>query len=193
LVYNFHELKGKKTLFLGDVNTGKTRLMAKLIDEAVDSLKYKQANEIIVIDLAPNGVLLSSGKKLGGKLELPNKRTNRIQYCSPAKVYAPRATGKNKEEILALAEKNLASIDKVLDSVEEKNARVVFVNDMTMYFHKGSAERIIDIAKKSETFIANGYKGTTLNDDKGSGISENETRELAKFSLAMDNIFVLGQ
>jgi len=57
-----------------------------------------------------------------------------------------------------------------------------------MYFHAGGAERMIKLAIESATFIANGYKGSSLPEDRGSGVSVNERNGLKALGLRMDRI-----
>ncbi|MGH2638678.1 MAG: hypothetical protein ACRDF4_05270, partial [Rhabdochlamydiaceae bacterium] len=167
---------------------GKTSVMSKLIEEAA---AQANSDQIVVIDFGPD-VKLTSGKKLGGKLELSSSMIDKIQYYAPRELYAPRAMGKTRYEVISLAQRNLASIDQVLNSVERNQLGNVFVNDVTMYFHCGNADRIIGLARASKTFIANGYKGNSLtSEDKGSGISAKEVGELEKLSSVMDGVIEL--
>ena len=180
--YNFHEMKGARTLFVGDVGSGKTRLMAQLIRQ---ELEQGSPERIVVLDLGPNYSF--TGKKIGARLELPMSKN--LLYLAPKQVRAPRLEGKTKEEVLELAGKNRKEIDELLDSLGTPG--ILFVNDVTMYFHAGGAERMIKLAIESSTFIANGYKGSSLPEDRGSGVSENERNGLEALGSRMDRVVYL--
>lgn len=206
--YSFLKLKGRRTLFIGEVNTGKSSLLRNLIAECVAYAPAQEATKpsqdlhggkrdevtrkVAVIDLGPDFVL-PSGKKLGAKLELSGRLADKTHYYRPDNLHAPRAMARSREEVISLAESNRSSIDKSLDSVLNKNYLTVFVNDITLYFQCGRADRMVQLAKKSQTFIANAYKGRSLLDDKGSGISQHEAVELERFSSKMNSVISLDR
>ena len=200
---NFLDLVGKRTLFLGDVDMGKTRLTSRLIEEAVmfylapsENRKVTDASKeirIMVIDLGPN-LQMPTGKKIGRRLSLSDFVMSKIHYLTPKELHAPRMAGKTREEIISLAERNVSAINDVLDYIslyKAESLQTVFVNDITLYFHRGSADRMIALAKTPSTFIANGYKGKSLVEDKGSGISRKESVELERFATSMDTVINL--
>ena len=177
--YNFREIRGARTLFVGDVGSGKTRLMAQLIRQA---LEQGSPEGIVVLDLGPN--YRFAGKTVGARLELPISKN--LLYLAPKQMRAPRLEGQTKEEVLEIAGKNRKEIDVLLDSLGTPGT--LFVNDVTMYFHMGGAEKMIKLAVESSTFIANGYKGSSLPEDRGSGVSENERNGLEALGSRMDRV-----
>lgn len=176
MAYSFRELKGRRTLITGEVRSGKTRLTTKLLKQATNELP---SEKIFVLDFAPNAETPSGA--IGLKLKVPASRN--VKYLAPERVYAPRLEGKNSKEVLVLARRNKTAIDKLL---RHAFGKIVFVNDVTLYLHCGSARKLIDLADRTETFIANGYKGSKLSADKGSGISTRESRQLELLASKMD-------
>lgn len=180
--YSFRNLIGKHTLIVGDVHSGKTLLMSDLLKQA---LKNPPRDRIVVLDFAPN-VRTDEGI-IGKRLKIPTSK--HIDYIAPQHVHAPRLEGRDAKEVLLLAEKNRSEIDAVLRKVD---GRIVFLNDATLYLHSGTADTLIRIADKSETFIANAYKGKRLSNDKGSGVSLHEAEELRRLAEEMDLVINLG-
>lgn len=181
MVCNFRELIGKHTLVVGEVHSGKTHLMSKLLSQAT---KLYPNERILVLDFAPN-VRTKTGK-VGSKLKIP--AANNILCLAPEHVYAPRLEGQSAKEVLMLAKKNKKQIDRLL---KVAHAKIVFLNDVTLYLHSGRAMPLIRLAERSETFVANGYRGRLISDDKGSGISLHESIELDRLAKEMDLVIML--
>lgn len=183
--YDFKDLIGKKTLIKGDVGKGKTRLTESLLLSAV---KLLPAGHITVIDLAPQRRVVGE-LWVGGTISVPNE----VKYLRPSKVWAPRLEGRTKDEVVALAQKNAEFIEAVFDFFARSPSPVLFINDLTLYFHAGSLERLLEVIKLADTFVGNGYEGRELRDDKGSGISEREALLLKKLESFMDVIIDLNE
>ncbi|MDG6995321.1 MAG: hypothetical protein JRN52_05310 [Nitrososphaerota archaeon] len=183
MAYNFRKLIGKRTLIVGEVHSGKTRLMSKLLSQAI---KLYPNERILVLDFAPN--IKTKTGKVGSKLRIPAAKN--IFCLAPEHVYAPRLEGQSAREVLMLAKKNKEQIDRLLKIA---HAKIVFLNDVTLYLHSGRATLLMRLAGRSETFVANGYKGKLLIDDKGSGISLHESIELDCLAEKMDLVIQLGR
>lgn len=160
-------------MIVGDVCTGKTALTAKILDEAV-SLGFGRM--ITVLDLAP--ALNLGSAKLGRSLKEFSRSIVSVRYVRPSVIHAPRLEGRSSEEVLRLAEENASLIDRFLDELIEKVNPVLFVNDLTLYLQAGEPQRIVDLFERSETVVANAYRGERLHDDQGSGLSEREEQAL---------------
>ncbi|MCX8181863.1 MAG: hypothetical protein N3D12_01965 [Candidatus Methanomethyliaceae archaeon] len=182
---DFKTLIGKKTLIKGDVGTGKTRLTENILQTAV---KFLPPGHITVIDLAPQRMIVGD-LRVGGSISVPNE----VKYLRPSKVWAPRLEGKTKEEVTALARANARSIEAIFDFFTRSPSPVLFINDLTLYLHAGSLERLLETIKLADTFVGNAYEGRKLQEDKGSGISERERLLLKKLEGFMDVIIDMNQ
>jgi GTPase SAR1 family protein len=167
------ELVGARTIIVGERGRGKTLLTAKLLEELA---KLYPLHEITVIDMAPTTLTPSS------RLSDFTGLVGSIRYLAPPVVRAPRLEAQTKDEVIELAEFNKRVIDPLLDEFLARPTRVLVINDLTIYFHRGSAEKVLQCVERSETFLANAYMGASLGEqDKGSGISRREAELLKRF------------
>lgn len=183
--YSFKDMVGKKVLIKGEVGTGKTRLTSALLRQCVELLPTRH---VTVMDFAPSRRQIE-GLMIGGTLS----SLKGVEYLRPPTVWAPRLDGKTKAEVLELAEKNALSIDILLQRFKKSPTPVLFINDLTIYFHAGSLENLLDVVRATETFVSNAYEGIQLAKDKGSGISDRERRLLRDFERYMDVIIDLNK
>ncbi len=185
--YRFADCLGKKVLITGDLGSGKTALLAKLLDEAINS---KLGAKIAVIDMAPGERDVGShlaGKSLLGYL----KNLDLVQYMAPKIVHAPRLDGKSKDLVEKLAVANADNISALFEEFQDKRSKILFVNDITLFFHRGELSKVLKAMSKCSTFIANGYRGKFPADDMGTGISRRERRLLDKLQNSVDIVIEL--
>jgi archaellum biogenesis ATPase FlaH len=169
------ELVGSRTVIVGERGRGKTLLTARLLEGLA---KLYPLHEITAIDMAPTTLTPSS------RLSDFTRLVNSIRYLAPPIVRAPRLEARTKDEVLELAEFNKRAIDPLLDEFLAKPTKVLVINELTIYFHRGSVEKVLQCAIKSETFLANAYMGASLvEQDKGSGISRREVELLKQFIM----------
>jgi hypothetical protein len=187
LIRSFRELLGRKTLIAGDVGSGKTKMAVELLNEAV-RLGYRL--QITVIDMAP-GTTVVKGKKVGGKMAELTDATREVRYLAPERVETPRLSAETPEHLLCLAGLNKSRIDEAIGAYLKKPTKILFVNDISIYFQSGSAEPVLEAAERSETFIANGYYGQYLAQDQGTGVSEVERRLMDHLARHMDEVIRL--
>lgn len=180
----FSKLLGAKTLILGEVKSGKTKLTAELLKEAVD-LGY--AARIAVLDLSP-AARSPSGEIIGAPLTAYVKIPPLIKYLRPPRVRAPRIEGRNVEEVLKLAMENAKVIGRLIEEFLKEPKEILFVDDVSLYLHAGKLGRLLSALSRASTAILNGYYGNRLSDDKGSGISLKERRLMEKLAEKMDLI-----
>jgi len=180
--YPFKKFLKKKILIVGDVGSGKTKLTANLLDQAVD-MGYSR--KITVIDMAPPTMRVR-GIRIGGTLAEITRSTLKVRYLKPAKVKAPRVTAKTPQELRKLAKFNRTAIDRLLTKYAQKPTPILLINDVSMYLQAGRLERILRVARKAETFIANGYFGKKLEEDLGTGISGREKTLMKRLMKEMD-------
>ncbi|MEM2843186.1 MAG: hypothetical protein QXZ53_04835 [Candidatus Bathyarchaeia archaeon] len=179
----FLEFLGKKTLIIGEVKSGKTKFTAELIKEAI-KLGYK--SKIAVVDLAPK-IKSFSKEFIGAPLTNYIKINSSIMYLKP-EVKAPRIEGKSKKEILRIAEENVKLIEEAFNEFLRNPKEILFINDVSLYLHKGNLNKLFSILSKPETSILNGYYGVYFNNDLGSGISLREKTLMMKLAESMDLI-----
>ncbi|MDW8034575.1 MAG: hypothetical protein RMI79_06575 [Nitrososphaerota archaeon] len=178
---NIKEVLGRKTLILGKMNSGKTRLTAEILDWLIERVV---SSDITVIDMSPTTV-----PGVGGRISLYTSNIFKVRYLAPEIVRAPRIEGKNKEEVLDFAEFNRMSIEPLLQEFLIKPTPVLFINDLSIYLHSGDVFKIIKCLELSSTVVANSYYSEFLMNDKGSGISEKEKKLLDMLISKFNHVF----
>jgi len=168
--YSIQKLRGKKTLIIGDLATGKTKLTAKLLGEAVQK---GLSSKVTAIDMAPPRFSIK-GQQAGGLLENFTPSTKQVRYLKVVGIKAPRLMARNPEELLLLARSNQDLIDKCLKNYLENPSEILFINDVSIYLQTGHADRIIKVMSLAETSVANGYYGEKLAKDMTTNISKHE-------------------
>lgn len=183
---SFSELRGKKTLIVGAVGTGKTFLTRRLLFEAVD-----QVNDIItVLDFAPLAQKVK-GVNIGGYLlEDSNPKVNRL-YSKLIKT--PRLSAKDSYEVIRLANYNRKITDSLINKFLDSPTDTLFINDISIHLQQGEFQLLLNAIKKSSTVVANGYMGTTLTPDHGSGISRREHSLMRKLAVEIDKMIKLDK
>ena len=172
------DILGKKVLILGESGSGKTKLATKLLQELMVLVSSK---EITVIDLAPQKT-----EKVGGKLTDYMDSINGVKYLSPEEVYTPRLAGTSPEEVRRYAELNRKIMDPLLKDFIENPTEALIINDITLYFHIGTLEKVLKCLKLTKTFLATAYYGSKLAEDLGTGISARERQLTDRLATFMD-------
>ena len=163
----------KKTLIIGEVNTGKSAHLCKLIEEFIRAGE----NDLTVIDMAPEKV-----KGIGGKLNIEGHES--IRYFT-APIMAPRLTGKTPQEVQALAEENARVIDEIFIIYLKKPSEILFINDVSIYLQAGDLEKLQTYISSTPTVIMNGYFGSTLG---GGTLGERERRNMEELRKRCDRV-----
>ena len=180
--YSFGSLLGKTVLITGDVGAGKTRLMLELLEEAI-TLGY--GDEITIIDMAPATVFIR-GRKIGGKLVEFAEHVGTVRYLTPQRVETPRLSAKSTRDLLHLVELNEKRIRPLLSEFVEAPTAILFINDISIYLQSGRDQLILSVMRASETFVANGYYGSTLQSDFSTRVSTTERQLMDKLGNAVD-------
>jgi len=162
------DIFGKKTLIIGDVKRGKTRLTAELLEQL---LKRTTPENITVIDMAPTGK-----NRIGGMLWKYTKAMFKVRYLQPSSIRAPRIEGRSKEEVLSFANSNKIAIKPLIECFLKYPSSTLVINDLSIYLQSGDVRDILKCMNLSETIISNAYYGSRLSNDKGSNISRREKR-----------------
>lgn len=179
---DFMGLSGKKCLILGEAGSGKTRLLERLLEEAVQEGLGPQ---VTLIDMAPEGRIIG-GLKVGGRV----KAGGGVRRFAPDRVFAPRLEGRDKGEVLRLAGLNARSLEPLLRRYLDSPTPILFVNDLTMYLHGGDPGVLERAISASRTFIGTAYKGSSF-DDRGSGLNALERSRLERLIPLFDVVIDL--
>jgi len=168
------DLLGRRILIFGEVNTGKTTLSKSILDALC---ACGLSSRIAVIDMAPKipeRIALERGiKGVGGKL-LPHGSD--VLYLATA-LKPPRLSARTEEEALRIAEENKEKIEVLLEAYPPSGRDILFVNDVSIYLHAGTTERLLGYMAEATTIVANGYHGMRL----GAGpITLHEAAEMEK-------------
>ena len=177
---------GKRTLILGDVNTGKTTLSREIL---VEFCRRGLSSRIAVIDLAPEipaDVLAARDLQgVGGKL-LPSGE-NDVLYIG-ASLKPPRLRSVTEEEAMGIARENVAKIEGLFQDFERGGRDILFMNDISLYLQAGTTEVLLNWFRRAKTVIANGYYGESL----GSGVlSRREKEQMGRLKQYFDEVIEL--
>ena len=180
---NFEDFLGRRTLIVGDVGTGKTRLLSHFLDYLIEERGYER--EVTLIEMAP------AYKGIGAPVESYTKNVWKIRYLKPAKIFPPRILGRDSKEVLRYAEQNRVELEPLLWKFERDPTKILLINDLTIFLHAGDPEKIIRIIDLCETFAATAYEGERLKPDKESGITRREERALSVIKEHVDKVICL--
>lgn len=178
---------GKRTLIVGDVNTGKTTLTRKILEALCHE---GLGNRILVLDLAPRvpkELASRAGLEgVGGELHVPDG--SQALYMRPPLV-APRLSAGTPDEAMALADKNRLAVERFMELADTSNRDILFINDASLYLQAGSARRLVDFMGGFSTVVANGYMGERLG---GGPLSSRERSQMEALSGSFDRVIRLG-
>jgi len=163
---------------VGEVHSGKTLSTLKIFRE----WRRSGTESIAVLDLAPEKI-----DRVGGKMPFTEEEKDGILYLSP-RIVPPRLLGKSEEEIRRLAEENRQRIDQALRTLQPSAPSVLFINDISLYFHAGDAEKIWLILEKISTVVMNGYYGRYFG---SSPLSQRERAEMEFLMARCDRVLFL--
>lgn len=173
---------------MGEVGSGKTRLTARLLEEAV-GLGFRE--EITAIDLAPAPIKLPTGQVAGGTLQDHLPPSLRIRYWRVPGIRAPRLEGKTGRQVLELAKFNARQIKPWLVRFQVSPTPILFINDASIYLQAGELDDLLDLFKRAETVVFNTYRGRLLKEDHGAGISVRERALVDRLIEAADHTIEL--
>ncbi len=170
------ELSGGVTLIAGEVNSGKTRLLAEIMAAFAD----EGIGPLALMDLAPE-----TTRGIGGKLA-PPPGVELALYAPP--VAAPRLTGRTPEEVLALARQNAAAIEQAFAAYLAKPAKALFINDVSLYLQAGDPTRLYQVLAATPTAVVNGYMGSSLG---GGELGRMEQERMTILAASCDQVIRL--
>ena len=181
---SYSELIGTKTLIVGDVGTGKTVLTRRLLLEAVDQVD----GVITVLDFAPPAQKVK-GVDVGGYLLEDDHPQIRCLYSRLIKT--PRLSAEDGHEVVRLASCNREITESLIAKFLDSPTDTLFINDASIHLQQGNLRELLDAIGVASTVVANGYMGSTLRPDHGSGVSERESLQLRQLAAKMDRVIEL--
>ena len=172
---SYDDIVGRKTLILGDINTGKTTLTK---DVLVEMCRQGLGDRIAIVDLAPEIPGDVAAKRalpgVGGKL-LPPEGCG-VLYLT-AHFVAPRLSSKTEEEALEKARRNRRIIGGLFRQLNKFPREILLLNDISMALQAGTAGTLIRALEQAGTIVANGYWGERLG---GGTLTAREKARMAK-------------
>ncbi|MEM0482359.1 MAG: hypothetical protein QXM16_05685 [Nitrososphaerota archaeon] len=154
------------TTIFGEVRTGKTRLLYRLLWMLSES---GLGGEITVLDMAPG---LSWG--VGGKLVEVGELPDGVKYLTSWEIRPPRLIGRDSEDVSRLAKANEESIRPLIENYSKNPTSILAINDVTIYIHAGEPAQLFSAMSLARAWLVTAYYGSRLADDKGTGISVRE-------------------
>ncbi|MCX5823342.1 MAG: hypothetical protein NTY86_07530 [Deltaproteobacteria bacterium] len=165
----------RKTLILGDVNTGKTTLTRKVLEALC---RRDLGGRIAIVDMAPEVPEKLAKEKglpgVGGKLTPPEGHD--ILYLG-GHFEPPRLSSKTEEEAMEKARQNRRIIEGHFRKLDLQTRDILLVNDVSIYLQAGTTDNLTRRLDRAATVIANGYWGKRLG---GGTLTERERIETAK-------------
>ena len=169
------------------MRTGKTKLTAELLEEAV---KLGFSTMITVIDMAPETEIVE-GRGIGGRLSELTRAYREVRYLAPPRVETPRLKATSVEELLSLVQLNAERIRPLLEEYLAVPSSILFINDISIYLQSGQVDTVLLAEGKAETFIANGYYGEFFSQDHRTGVSKRERDLMDLLASHMDIVIRL--
>lgn len=174
---NLSNFAGKRSLIRGEVKTGKTILVSRLVFQFM----AEGYSGLVVMDLAPEVL-----HGVGGKMPLPPP-TGGLRVISPW-IAAPRLSGGSPQEVERLAQANGAVIDQVLTDYQAAPGQVLFINDVSLYLQSREPEALLTVLAATPTVVMNGYQGFSLGRDD---FSKREARRMERLAAFCDLVIDL--
>lgn len=176
----------KRTLIVGDVNSGKTTLTQEILDAFC---REGVGGSILVLDLAPRIPPEIAARKglsgVGGSLSPP--AVSRLRYLRPT-LLPPRLMSQTQDEAVELARRNLETIEQLMGR-SHLESETVFLNDVSIYLQAGSARKLLSWLEAFRTVVANGYMGERLG---GGPLSRRERQQMEELASGFDAVIRLG-
>jgi hypothetical protein len=143
----------RRTLIIGDVNTGKTRLTEQVLKRWT---AQGRGPDIVLLDLAPE-----SKDGIGGRLNRPAGFDG--LYLTTA-IVPPRLTARHATGADALARANAQAIEMLFEDAHRAAGSILVINDVTLYLQAGRYERLLATIQTAATVLINAYYGHSFPD-----------------------------
>ncbi|MCE5264141.1 MAG: ATP-binding protein [Deltaproteobacteria bacterium] len=186
------EYLGRRTLILGEVNTGKTTLTRRILAALLARGDFE--GRVAIVDMAPEIPEALAEEKgiagVGGKLMPPQGHD--VLYLG-GHLAPPRLSSKTEAEAIEKARQNRRIVDTLFRKLDGEPREILLLNDVTIYLQAGTAEDLIRRLEPAATVIANGYWGERLG---GGTLTEREKVETAKLKAHFESrgrVLLLGR
>ncbi len=172
--YRYPRLPCKKTLLVGDINSGKTFRGGEIL---AAFCRAGLGGRIVILDMAPEipeAMAVAKGLRgAGGRLSPPPGCDVLVFEASPVPpVSAPgRSGGPGK------GPSEPPVIEALFPRVSETSRDILFINDVSLYLQAGNAEDLISFLHRFGTVIANGYWGNRLG---GGSLTDREKEQMKR-------------
>jgi|WetSurMetagenome_2_1015567.scaffolds.fasta_scaffold72293_2 hypothetical protein len=182
---------GKKTLILGDVNTGKTTLTKRILE---NFCRRGLGDRTAILDMAPEiPETLAREKRLAGVGgRLPPTEGYGVLYLG-GRLEPPRLSSKTEEEAMEKARQNRRAIDELFRRLDGRDREILLINDITLYLQAGKADTLILRLNRFGTVVANGYWGERLGGGELSVREKAETERLRSWFEREGRVSVLSR
>lgn len=180
---------GRKTLILGDVNTGKTTLSRGVLEALC---RQGFGGRTAVVDMAPEiPETLARARGIpgaGGRL-IPPEGCG-VLYLG-GWLEPPRLSSNSEEEAMQKARRNRREIEGLLRRLDSEPREILLVNDVSLYLQAGGSEAFIPRLERPDTVVANGYWGERLGGGLLSGCERSEMQSLRDYFDRMGRTLIL--
>ena len=180
---------GRRSLIVGEVNSGKTTLTGQILEAL---LRTVAAPQVAVIDLAPTispEVAARSGVPPGVGGRLNQVAVSGALYLT-APIAAPRLSARNQDQLHSAARRNKQTITALFERFVASGREILFINDLSLYLHSGSAAQLCAWFDRATTVVANGYLGRALG---GGVLSDHEQQQMQKLMTCVDQTIHLPE
>jgi len=144
---------GRKSLIIGDVSSGKSRLTASIV---VDWIEEELGSDITIIDLAPR--YRGIGRGLDEYIE--EEYLERVfKYLSDERISAPRLMSRSKNELINLIKMNYSLALRLFELYLDNPSDILVINDLSICLHYGEPKVLQDMFNNADTVLANSYYG----------------------------------
>ena len=141
--------RNRRTLFLGEVNSGKTTRTRDILQAFLE----EGEEGIALFDFAPEKF-----GEVGGKIFLAEEDRRRVWVESP-RIVPPRLTAKTETEAWELARANFQRIEEAFGRLPERAWSLFVFNDVSIYLQAGRADQLLARLERVPTAVMNGYYG----------------------------------
>ena len=167
---------GNRTLILGEVGTGKTKLTVDLLNQVLE----KKTVKVAFLDLAPG---LTKG--IGSKANVPQ---NPLLRYYTTEIVPPRLTAQSPEEAKSYALQNARAIEVLFSSYMRNKCEVLFINDVSLYLQAGEMQKLLTVTTTAPSVIMNGYYGFSLG---GKSFGKHERQQMKELRKRCDKVIML--
>ena len=171
--------RNRRTLFLGEVSSGKTTRTREIL------LAFLREGEegIALFDFAPEKI-----GEVGGKIFLAEEDRRRVWVESP-RIVPPRLTAKTEAEAWELARANFRRIEEAFGRLPKRAWNLFVFNDVSIYLQAGSADQLLARLNHVPTAVMNGYYGGYFGENP---LSRREREQMDLLKDACHQVFNLS-